>query len=121
MAYLLLASLGPAIGQARAQESAVAIEAQTNPQKLVREVVENGRRLKEDPTYWTYRELVRKEGKLETHEVCQTNAGTIDRLIATNNEPLSAEQQRREDARIQMLLAHPAEMRREKQKQREDT
>ncbi len=121
VAFLLLASLGPAIAEARAQESAVAIEAQTNPQKLVREVVENGRRLKENTTYWTYRELVRKEGKLETHEVCQTDAGTIDRLVAINNQPLPPEQQRREDARIQMVLANPAEIRREKQKQREDT
>ncbi|HWY91306.1 MAG TPA: hypothetical protein VNY04_00275, partial [Chthoniobacterales bacterium] len=95
VAFLLLASPGPAIAEARTQESAVAIEAQTNPQKLVREVVENGRRLKENPTYWTYRELVRKEGKLETHEVCQTDAGTIDRLVAINNQPLPPEQQRR--------------------------
>jgi len=121
VAFLLLASPGPAIAEARTQESAVVIEAQTNPQKLVREIVENGRRLKEDPTYWTYRELVRKEGKLETHEVCQTDAGTIDRLVAINNQPLPPEQQRREDARIQMLVADPAEIRREKQKQREDT
>jgi len=68
----------------------------------------------------TYRELVRKDGKLETHEVCQTDAGTIDRLVAINNQLLPPEQQRREDARIQMLLANPAEVRREKQKQRED-
>jgi hypothetical protein len=120
VAFVLLASFGFAIAQARAQESAVAIEAQTDPQKLVREVVENGRRLKEDPTYWTYRELIRKDGKLETHEVCQTGAGTIDRLVAINNQPLPPEQQRPEDARIQMLLANSAEIRREKQKQRED-
>lgn len=120
VAFVLLASFGPAIAGARAQESLVATEAQTNPQKLVREVVENGRRLKEDPTYWTYRELIRKEGRLETHEVCQTEAGTIDRLVAINNHPLPPEQQRREDARVQMLLANPAEIRKEKQKQRED-
>src|SRR3984893_5174428 len=120
VAFVFLAFFGSAIAQARAQESAVAMEAQTNPQKLVREVVENGRRLKEDPTYWTYRELVRKDGKLETHAVCQTQAGPIDRLVAINNQPLPPEQQRREDARIQMLLANPAEVRREKQKQRED-
>src|ERR1700730_7592060 len=120
VAFVFLAFFGSAIAQARAQESAVAMEAQTNPQKLVREGVENGRRLKEDPTYWTYRELVRKDGKLETHEVCQTDAGTSARLVAINNQPLPPEQQRREDARIQMLLANPAEVRREKQKQRED-
>ena len=118
--FVLFASFGPAIAGARAQESAVAIEAQTDPQKLVREVVENGRRLKEDPTYWTYRELIRKDGKLETHEVCQTDAGTIDRLVAIDSQPLPPEQQRREDARVQMLLANSAEIRKEKQKQRED-
>jgi hypothetical protein len=116
---LSLAFMGPAV--AGAQKSALAIEAQTSPQQLVREVVENGRRLKDNATYWAYRETVRKDGRLETHEVCQTSAGTIDRLVATNNERLSAEQQEREDARIQALLANPVEIRREKQKQREDT
>src|ERR1700676_2533089 len=72
VAFVLLAFFGFAIAQRRAQESAVAMEAQTNPQKLVREVVENGRRLKEDPTYWTYRELVPKDGKLDSYEVRQT-------------------------------------------------
>jgi hypothetical protein len=121
VALVLLPLLGPAIAGARTEKSAVAIEAQTSPQQLVREVVENGRRLKDDPAYWTYRETIRKDGKLETHEVCQTDTGTIDRLVAINNEPLVAEQQRREDARIQMLLANPGEIRRERQKQREDT
>ena len=119
--FVLLLLLGPAIAAARAQKSALAIEAQTRPQQLVREVVENGRRLKDNPGYWSYREIVRKDGRLETHQVCQTNAGTIDRLVAINSQPLPPEQQRREDAGIQMLLANPAEIRREKQKQREDT
>jgi hypothetical protein len=52
--------------------------------------------------------------------VCQTEVGTIDRLVAINNQALPPEQQRREDARVQMLLANSAEIRKEKQKQRED-
>src|SRR5579872_4898899 len=96
--------------------------ADTNPQELVREVVESGLRLKDkDQIHWSYREVVRKDGRLETHEVCQTNAGTIDRLIAINRQLLSAEQQRREDARLQTLLSDPSEIRKEKQKQREDS
>jgi len=117
----LFAFMGPAVAAALAQRSAVTVQAQTTPQQLVREVVENGRRLKDDPSYWAYREVVRKDGRLETHEVCQTDAGTIDRLVAINNQPLPTEQQRREDARVQMLLANPPEIRKEKQKQREDT
>ena len=97
-------------------------EAYANPQDLVREVVEGGLRLADkDQIHWSYREVVRKGGRLETRRVCQTNAGTVDRLIAINRQPLSAEQQRREDARVQTLLADPSEVRKEKQKQREDS
>jgi hypothetical protein len=116
--FLLLA--GPSVAAA-AQKSQVATESYTNLQQLVREVVQNGLRLNDkDQFHWSYREVIRKEGRSETHEVCQTSAGTLDRIIAINNQPLSAEQQRREDARIQGLLANAGEMRKERQKQRED-
>lgn len=105
----------------RAQTSPAPTAVYANPQELVRQVVANGVRLQEkDQFHWSYREVVRKDGRLETHEVCQTSAGTLDRIIAIDNEPLSAEQQRREDTRLQSLLASPGEMRRERQKQRDD-
>jgi hypothetical protein len=94
----------------------------SNSQELVREVVESELRLTDkEQIHWSYREVVRKDGRLETHQVCQTNAGTLDRLIAINHQPLSAEQQRREDVRLQAFLADPGEIRKEKQKQREDS
>lgn len=93
----------------------------SSPQELVRETVENGLRNRDkNAIHWSFRELVRKDGRLETHQVFQANAGTIDRLIAINNVPLSPEQQRREDTRVQASLADPAELRKERQKQRED-
>lgn len=97
-------------------------EAPPNPQALVREVVQNGlRQARNDQIHWTYREAVRKDGHLETREVCQTNSGTIDRLVTIDDQPPSAEQQKREDARVQALLANTTETRRERQKQREDS
>jgi len=97
-------------------------EAPPNPQALVREVVQNGlRQARNDQIHWTYRETVRKDGHLETREVCQTNSGTIDRLVMIDDQPLPAEQQKREDARLQALLANTTETRRERQKQREDS
>src|SRR5579864_9243654 len=76
-----------------------AAEARANPQELVREVVEGGLRLGDkNQIHWSYREVLRKDGRIETHQVCQTNMGTIDRLIAINHQPLPADQQRREDA-----------------------
>lgn len=105
-----------------APQAASTTQVTPNPRELVREVVENGLRAKDrDQNHWSYRELVRKDGRLETREVCQTNAGTIDRLMAINDQPLSPEQQRREDLRLRTLLADPVEIRRERQKQREDS
>jgi hypothetical protein len=118
----LLCVLGLPARGIPAQGPVVATEASSNPQQLVRDVVENSLRGKSrDQVHWSYREVIRKDGMLETREVCQTDAGTVDRLIATDDQPLSAEQRRREDARIQALLADPAEIRKERQKQREDS
>jgi hypothetical protein len=119
---ILLCSLATPVGAA-AQTLPPSKAAYPNPQDLVREVVANGVQLKEkNQTHWSYREVVRKDdGRYETHEVCQTAAGTLDRIIAVDNQPLSAEQQRREDARLQALLSNPGELHRERQKQKDDT
>lgn len=114
-------SFAPAIAAAGQPPQSDA-ELPSNPQTLVREVVQNGlRRSQNDQTHWSFRERVRKDGRIETHEICQTNVGTVDRLIAINGQTLSAEQQRRDDVRLQELLANGSEIRRERQKQREDS
>ena len=113
--------LSPAMAVA-GQISGPRTELPSNPQTLVREVVQNGLRYaRNDQTHWSFREIIRKDGRVETHEICQTDAGTIDRLVAINDQPLSAEQQKHEDARLQELLANGSEIRRERQKQREDS
>src|SRR5437868_13001617 len=95
---ILLCLMGPLAVLAGRQASEVAAQAYPTPRELVREVVENGLVAKDrDQIHWCYREVVRKAGSLETRQVCQSNAGTIDRLIALNNQSLSPEQQRRED------------------------
>ena len=119
--FVVCLSFAPAIA-AGGQPPQSDAELPSNPQTLVREVVQNGlRRAQNDQTHWSFRERVRKDGRIETHEICQTNAGIIDRLIAINGQPLSAEQQKHEDARVQALLANGAEVRRERQRQREDS
>ena len=113
--------LSPAMAVA-GQISGPRTELPSNPQTLVREVVQNGLRYaRNDQIHWSFREIIRKDGRVETHEICQTDAGTIDRLVAINDQPLSAEQQKHEDARLQELLANGSEIRRERQKQREDS
>jgi hypothetical protein len=92
-----------------------------NPQALVQEAVQNGlRQMNDTQVHWSFRETVRKDERLETREICQTNAITIERLTTVNGQPLSAEQQGREDGRVQALLANASEIRKERQRQRED-
>lgn len=111
----------PAIAAA-GQTSETGAESPSNPQALVREVVQNGlRQARNDQIRWSFREIVSKDDRRETREVCQTSTATIDRLIAINGVPLSAEQQKREDARVQALLANGSEIRKEQQKQRQDS
>jgi hypothetical protein len=114
--------VAPLVVLAGPQTDEITGQAYPTPRELVREVVENGLVAKDrNQIHWCYREVIRKTGSLETREVCQSNAGTIDRLIALNDRPLSPEQQRREDIRLRTLLADPAEIRKEREKQREDS
>jgi hypothetical protein len=120
--FVVFCLVRPLVVLAGPQESEVTAQPNASPPELVREVVENGLAAKDrDQTRWCYREVIRKAASLETREVCQSNAGTIDRLIGLNNRPLSPEQQRREDIRLRTLLADPAEIRKEREKQREDS
>lgn len=119
---ILLCLFGPFAIGVHSQASNTSIEHPSNPRELVQEVVENSLAARgRDQAHWCYREAVRKDGRFETREVCQTNAGAIDRLIAVNDQPLSPDQQRREDVRLQTFAADPAEIRKERQKQREDS
>jgi hypothetical protein len=120
LALLAFFMIGPRQGWSRPQE-AQETKPQPAAQELVREMVEsaawrrNGIRV-----HWSLREVVRKDGRSETHEICQTEGGDVDRLVAVNNQPLSSEERKREDQRIQRVVVDPSEIRKEKQKQRED-
>lgn len=108
---LLFCLLRPSVLGAAVEASQAAREAHPDPQERMREVVENALHQKaKDQIHWSYRESICKDGRLETREVCETNVGTVERLVAINNQSLSPEQQRREDARIGRLLADPSEI-----------
>lgn len=117
-AFFLLPPLANLVARPGPQSAA---EVPSNPQVLVQEAVQNGlRQMNDTQVHWIFRETVRKDDRLETREICQTNAITIERLAAVNGQPLSPEQQRREDARVQALLSNASEIRKERQRQRED-
>jgi hypothetical protein len=73
-----------------------------------------------DHSLWSYRKLKVEDGKQKLSQVCQTEEGELERLIAINGQPLSPQQAHAEDRRIQKLLTHPDEIRQKQRKERED-
>jgi hypothetical protein len=55
-----------------------------------------------------------------TKEILETHDGEVARLLAVNDEPLSADDAQKEDARLNDLLADPGKQRHRKQAEDED-
>lgn len=92
-----------------------------DPEQLVGETINNEiQRQIHDHTHWCYRKSTQGYGRSELRGVCQTASGDIDRLLAVDEHALSPELQRKEDERIQNLVADSNELRKEQDKRSED-
>ena len=90
-------------------------------QQLVREMVENEINSgTKDPSLWRFRKITVKDGKKQMYDVIETKNGEVDRLLAVNGKPLSAEQQRAENERIRKLAADSEEQKKRAKTQKED-
>jgi hypothetical protein len=69
---------------------------------------------------WMYRVEREEQGKKKTKEVVQTGLGSLDRLVAVDGQPLSAEEQKDETERIGNLVRNPAEQQRLEQTKKKD-
>jgi len=87
----------------------------------VREILQHEIKAQDDDkTLWCYRKLLDKDGKRQLFASCQTEAAEINRLMAENGKPLSAQQWQLEDSRITKLLGNPSQLKKQKQQQLED-
>jgi hypothetical protein len=72
---------------------------------LVRDVLQHEVRAQaEDDSLWCYRKLQEKDGKVELFASCQTKGAEINRLLAVDGKPLTAQQSAAEEKRIEKLL-----------------
>jgi hypothetical protein len=74
----------------------------------------------EDHTHWMFRLETVKAGRQEVYEVVESKDGDLKRLIALNGQPLSPEEQKKQDEHIQYLINHPDELRKSQRTQAED-
>ena len=79
---------------------------------LARKVVANELKFQsEDQGHWMYRLEKEEAGRKQVSEILETNDGSLSRLLSIDARPLDAEQQQKEDERIQRLVSHPEEQR----------
>lgn len=89
--------------------------------QLARRIVTNELKAQdEDHSHWMYRAEAEDRGKREVREIIETKDGDLSRLLSVNGRPLSQEQQRKEDQRIQRLISNPGEQRKLQRARNED-
>jgi hypothetical protein len=116
---LLASSVLPPFAYSAVDDSAAA--SRIDATKLAREVMDNELAApSRDQSLWRFHEIREKNGEKKLYEVCQTQSGEINRLVAVNGKPLTPALREAEDRRIHKLLTNPSEMQREVKKQRED-
>ena len=74
----------------------------------------------DDHTHWMYEIRTKVSGQEQIRLVVETREGDLDRLRSVNGQPLTAEQEKREERRIQRLLHNSGEQRKRKHAQKED-
>jgi hypothetical protein len=98
---------------------------QTNPEVSASEVLRravNGelKAQSEDHSHWIYRVKSTVPGKEEVKLVVESKDGELDRLESVNGSPITAEQELREQQRIQNLVHSPERQKKRQRAQSED-
>ena len=89
--------------------------------ELVRGVVSNElKAADQDHSHWMYQLDTQKAGTRETDEVIETKDGTLTRLVERNGQPLTPEEQKSEDERVEKFIADPAEQQKQQHDQNDD-
>jgi hypothetical protein len=89
--------------------------------ELVRSVVSNElKAADQDHSHWMYQVDTQKAGTRETNEVIETKDGTLTRLVERNGQPLTPEEQKSEDEKIDKFIADPAEQKKQQRDENDD-
>lgn len=88
---------------------------------LVRDILQHEVRAQaEDDSLWCYRKLQDKDGKMQLFASCQTKGAEINRLLAVNGKPLTAQQNNAEEQRIEKLLTDGDLLKKRHQQEEDD-
>lgn len=91
-----------------------------SPSDLVRRVIANELKPQSERNSWVYDAEKEEAGKKQSKRIVQTRQGSLERLVAVDGQPLSADKQREEAERIEKIASHPRERQKLEQEQKKD-
>lgn len=68
-----------------------------------------------DHTHWMYQSVTRKNGAMVTEVVVETRDANVERVIARNGTPLTPDEQKQEDAKVQKFVSDTAAQHKQRQ------
>jgi hypothetical protein len=80
------------------------LSSQVSASDLARRVITNELKFQDDHTNWMYRLEKEQYAKKQVEEIIETKEGSLSRLLSISDRPLTAEQQKEEDRRVQELV-----------------
>ena len=114
----------PPSSQSDSAGSAQAAPTESNAaaNELARGMVKNElKAMDEDHSHWMYRLETVEHGTKETKEVVETKDGDVTRLVERNGQPLSPDEQKAEDERMDKFIHDPAEQKKQQQDVADDS
>jgi hypothetical protein len=89
--------------------------------ETLRKAVENELKAQSaDHSHWKYLKKTEDSGNEQVKWIVETHEGDLDRLWLMNSRPITREQQKQEDQRIERLLHKPGERKKRQRAQAED-
>lgn len=122
MAVLLLCTIAGMAGSRSMQQSGSGSQLPTiSAQELVQHTVDNELKAGNDNSvHYMFKDRRQTADGSRTKMMVETTQGTVAYLVAINDKPLTAEQRKQEDQRLQNLLSNPSEQSRKKKAQDTD-
>ena len=88
--------------------------------ELVRAVIANELKPNPDKQRYEYKVIKKLPERTEVKQMVDTPGGTLGRLVLIDGKPLTPEQRKKEDARLQRLIDDPSQMSAKRKEQQDD-
>ena len=109
------------LANAAAQAQPARIPATTEQLELIARATENELEALENPVPFRYQERLEWSWGTETRSVIETSQGRADRIVEFSDEPLTSEQQAKQERRLKKLLSDHDAVKNELQDQKAET